>query len=123
MNDINKRIYEVRKNFHLTMENFGEKICLTKSSISSIEKGTNHPSKQTLKLICNEFNVNPTWLQTGIGEMFNIPDISILDHLADEFKLTNKQKLFIKSFLDTPNDEKDVIIDFMLRYISSMINS
>lgn len=35
-----------------------------------MESGENSPSEQTVKLICQEFNVNEDWLRTGNGEMF-----------------------------------------------------
>lgn len=64
-----ERIKKVRKSHNLTMERFGNRIGITKSSVSLLESGKNSPSEQTLKLICKEFNVNMEWLQTGNGEM------------------------------------------------------
>lgn len=63
------RIKKVRKTNNLTMEQFGNRIGITKSSVSLLESGKNSPSEQTLRLICKEFNVNIDWLQTGNGEM------------------------------------------------------
>lgn len=64
-----ERIKKVRKSHNLTMEQFGNRIGITKSSVSLLESGKNSPSERTLKLICKEFNVNMEWLQTGNGEM------------------------------------------------------
>lgn len=63
------RIKKVRKLNNLTMEQFGNRIGITKSSVSLLESGKNSPSEQTLKLICKEFNVDMEWLQTGNGEI------------------------------------------------------
>lgn len=63
------RIKQVRKEANLSMEKFGEKIGITKSSISMLELGKNNPSERTIKLICLEFNINENWLRTGEGEM------------------------------------------------------
>lgn len=63
------RIKKVRKTNNLTMEQFGNRIGITKSSVSLLESGKNSPSEQTLKLICKEFNINMDWLQTGNGDM------------------------------------------------------
>lgn len=70
MSSIGNRISDVRKHFSLSMEKFGEKIGVTKGSVNNMEKGTNNPSEQTIKLICKEFNVNYSWLVDGTGEMF-----------------------------------------------------
>ena len=66
----NVRIKEVRKSLGLTLEKFGEKIGMKKSSLSQVEGGTNSVSNQLRSAVCREFNVNESWLRTGEGEMF-----------------------------------------------------
>lgn len=66
---MNNRIKIVRQGAGLSMEQFAQKIGVTRSSISKIESGQNNPSDQTLMLICREFNINEDWLRTGEGEM------------------------------------------------------
>lgn len=65
-----ERVNEVRKSLGLTLEKFGEKLGVTKTTISRIEKGVNNLTDQMAISICREFNVNETWLRTGEGEMF-----------------------------------------------------
>lgn len=59
------RIKKVRADNKLSMEKFGEKIGITRSSVSRIESGENNPSEQTLRLICKEFGVSYLWLTEG----------------------------------------------------------
>lgn len=68
---INNRVAEIRKHFDLTMEAFGARLGVTRSSISRIESGLVGVSSQIATSICREFNVNRTWLETGEGEMFD----------------------------------------------------
>lgn len=65
-----ERLKELRKTLGLTLEAFGEKVGVGKSSISRLEKGTNNLTEQMILAICREFNVNEEWLRTGNGEMF-----------------------------------------------------
>lgn len=65
-----ERVKELRKTLKLTLDKFGEKLCVTKQTISRIENGVNNLTNQMAKAICREFNVNETWLRTGDGEMF-----------------------------------------------------
>ncbi len=65
-----ERLKELRKTLGLTLEAFGEKVGVGKSSISRLEKGTNNLTEQMILAICREFDVNETWLRTGEGEMF-----------------------------------------------------
>lgn len=67
---LKERIKEVRKTLGLTLEEFGNKIGVTKTTISRIENGVNSVTNQMLISICREFGVNEEWLRTGEGEMF-----------------------------------------------------
>ena len=69
-----ERIREIRKTMKLTMEQFGEKIGVTKSTISNIENGNRNATEHMIKSICREFNVDYMWLTTGEGEMFVATD-------------------------------------------------
>ena len=64
------RIKLVRQEMNLSQREFGERLGLVKSAISRIENGVVTPSKQTLKFICREFNVDYVWLTEGDGKPF-----------------------------------------------------
>ena len=68
---MNERIKELRKALGLTLEEFGAKIGMGKSSVSKIEKGLNGTTDQTIRSICREFKVSEDWLRTGEGDMFD----------------------------------------------------
>lgn len=65
-----ERVKEVRKSLNLTMEQFGNKLGVTKVAISNIEKEKRNLTKQMSRAICREFNVSEEWLKTGEGEMY-----------------------------------------------------
>ena len=67
---MNTRIKEIRLAAHLTQEEFANRICITKSSVSLLESGKNNPSDQTIKLICSEFGIRREWLETGAEPMY-----------------------------------------------------
>ena len=69
MNDLGDRIRQIRKLNNLSMDSFGEKVGISKVSVSRIEAGINNPSTQTIMLICREFGLNEEWLRNGKGEM------------------------------------------------------
>ena len=64
-----ERVKELRKKLGLTLEKFGEKLGVTKQTVSRIENGVNSLTDQMFKSICREFNVNEEWLRNGTGEM------------------------------------------------------
>lgn len=65
-----ERVKEIRKNLGLTLEKFGEKVGVTKQTVSRIENGVNNLTEQMTKAICREFGVDYIWLTSGEGEMF-----------------------------------------------------
>ena len=67
---MNERIKAIRKQASLNQTEFGARIGISFSGVSSIESGKNTPSEQTIRAICSEFNVNRTWLETGEGEPY-----------------------------------------------------
>lgn len=67
--DIGSRIKQVRKDASLTQGEFGARIGISLSGVSSLEVGKNTPSEQTIRAICSEFNINRDWLVDGVGEM------------------------------------------------------
>lgn len=67
---MNERIKELRKALGLTLEKFGDRVGVTKQTVSRIENGKNNVTDQMFKSIVREFNVNPEWLESGKGEMF-----------------------------------------------------
>ncbi len=72
--NVKNRIKKIRNDNKLTMEQFGNRIGITRSSVSLLESGKNNPSEQTIRLICQEFNVREEWLRTGEEPMTSEDD-------------------------------------------------
>lgn len=66
-----ERIKVLRKEYlHLTLEQFGDKLGVSKVAISRLENGVNSVTSQMFKSICREFSVSELWLHDGEGEPF-----------------------------------------------------
>ena len=61
------RIKRIRKDMKMNQTEFGEAIGTTLAAYSKYETGKVIPDKTTRMLICQKFNVNETWLETGEG--------------------------------------------------------
>ena len=84
METINQRIAAVQKISGLTKTAFADRIKLTQQYVSKLVR-EGSPSDRTIQDICEEFNVNETWLRTGEGDMFNevTRDEQIADFVGD----------------------------------------
>ena len=81
MNNLGKRVKEIRNSLKKTQEEFGAQIGIKKNSLSQIENGKNALTQQNIVAICKTFHVNEVWLKTGEGDMFL--EISRDDALMD----------------------------------------
>lgn len=111
---MNERIKLLRNTLGLSQEAFGEKIGVTKASVSRLEKGERNPSEQTVKSICREFNVNYAWLLEGKGEMFSALPETLLDEVAEEYELDELDKLLVKKYMQLPHEKRGVIKDYLI---------
>ena len=68
---IGERLRAVRKELELTQEAMAVRFGIGKSALSMIETGKAAMSERNRNILVQEFNVNPDWLDSGSGEMFN----------------------------------------------------
>lgn len=101
-----ERIKEVRNSLGLTLEKFGEKLGVTKTAISRIEKGERGLTEQMTKSICREFGVDYIWLTTGDGEMFVESDDDFIERI-DRIMLGEDEarKNLFKFMLELSDDD------------------
>ena len=108
-----ERIKELRKTLGLTLESFGDKVGVGKSTISRIENGTNGLTEQMILSICREFNVNEEWLRSGTGEMFKdmTLDEEIISFIGDiQWDASNTfKKRFISAIAKLNEEEWKVL--------------
>lgn len=119
MSEKKDRVIAIRKAKKLNQTEFGEKIGLGQHAISHIEKGNNNLSPRNAELICQKFNVNPRWLETGEGEMFNPdPEDDFLDKLARDKGLDDDEKALIGSIIDLPREARQAVISWAFNLVT-----
>lgn len=80
---MNERLKFLRKTLKLSQEEFGNKLGVSNTAISKLEKGENNITEQMAISICREFNVEYAWLKMGIGEMFRKPDDDLIGKIGE----------------------------------------
>ncbi len=74
---ISDRIKLLRTSLGLTQSQLADRFGIGKAAISMIETGKAGLSSQNRYILVQELNVNPNWLETGEGRMFNSePDLT-----------------------------------------------
>lgn len=114
---LGERIRYIRQHekIDMTLEEFGARICLKKSSLSQVENGSNAATDRVIKLICTEFNVSEEWLRYEKGEPFLISNNDLIEQLAASYKLDAFGKSFIREFLELNDPKKAIIEEFIMK--------
>ena len=77
-NKLGHRIFKIRNNMNLTLDEFGKIINASKSSISEWEKGKNVPNRSRLEIIAKKGNITVNELLYGSPKEFLYNNIDIL---------------------------------------------
>jgi transcriptional regulator with XRE-family HTH domain len=115
-----ERVNEVRKSLGLTLEKFGEKLGVTKTTISRIEKGVNNLTDQMAISICREYNVNYDYLVYGEGEMFDDLPQTIVDELCAQYDLNDFDKALVEMYVSLPAGSRDRIKEYMKQLVKKV---
>ena len=115
-----ERLNEVRKSLGLTLEKFGEKLGVTKTTISRIEKGVNNLTDQMAISICREYNVNYDYLMYGEGEMFDDLPQTIVDELCAQYDLNDFDKALVEMYVSLPAGSRERIKEYMKQLVKKV---
>jgi len=115
MDAINERFVELRKACKKNQSEFSKILGLSRSGVTAIETGQRKVTEKHLLMLSNweEYNVNIDWLRTGDGEMFLPTETDTLEKIRKEYRLTDQQFKFVSNFLRLPENEKEIIFNFL----------
>ena len=85
METIGMRVRLMRKELKLTQEQLAQRLGIGKAALSMIETGKAGLSQRNKNILVQDFNLNPDWLESGEGKMFNAePDLTSYLHRTDK---------------------------------------
>lgn len=111
------RVREVRKHFKLSQTAFGEKLGVSRDVISNVEQNRVNENNLFIEHMCSVFGVNEHWLRTGEGDMFRSDSQSLLDRMADEYSLTQRERAVISAFLELDSSDRAAV----MRYVDGLV--
>lgn len=110
-----ERVKELRKTLSLTLEKFGQRIGVGKSTVSDLENGRRSFSEHMTKSICREFNVDYMWLTTGEGEMFIDSDYDFIERIDRIMAGEDEARKNLFKFMLELSDEDIVALDRLMK--------
>ena len=84
METTGERIRLMRKQLNMTQEQMAQRLGIGKAALSMIETGKARLSARNKNILVQDFNVNPEWIESGHGKMFNAePNLTPLSVHSD----------------------------------------
>ena len=117
---IGERIKQLRKAMGMTQAKFGERVGIKQPSLAAIESGDNTPSDQTVAFICREFRVNEEWLRTGAGEMFIPSPETVVDKLAEDYRLCPEARAMVAQFITLDPEAQLAVFKYMCAVVDEI---
>ncbi len=108
-----ERVKYIRKENDLTLDKFGERLGVTKTTISRIENGVNNLTDQMIKSICREFNVNFDWLKNETGDPYSNLPKSILEDICSVYNCDEMDRKLIEAYLESSPDVRAAIKQYI----------
>lgn len=98
---IGRRIHKHRKNIHMTQAVLAEKLDVSESFVSQVERGTAKVSLQRLDQIAEILNIDISLLVSNIGNIENGKLFSEIDEIIKEWPDFEKEILVkVLTFID-----------------------
>lgn len=115
----NERVRALRKELGLTLQAFGDRLGVTRATVSRIENGVNNLSDQMVVSICREYGVSEEWLRDGVGEMFvPVTRNEKIARFAGELmkdETSDFRRQLVEILADLNDEQWDALADFAER--------
>lgn len=116
---IGKRIFEIRKEFKLSRESFGEKIGVQGSVIRNIEENNNKKINEPLIIsIATEYGANKNWILYGQEPKY-ISNTRLLEQLKEKYNLSNLEYAILENYLQLDKEQRKAVELFLNNIIES----
>lgn len=99
---MNERLRILREFLGLNQLQFSKRTNISRSMVAMFETGDREMKDIHISQICHAFNVNETWLRTGTGEMYAIPDSTLVSQLAREYNLDSLDQSIVEAYIQLP---------------------
>ncbi len=108
---MNERIRDVRLALGLSQDEFAKRLGFTRGVITNIELKRAEIKPRLISLICQVYNVNEYWLETGNGSMFR--EVSDIEKAVD----------FYMSALAGGNTERDTFKQVFVKELAALLET
>ena len=114
------RLKAIRKTLNLNQTDFGARINLSQTTIGQYEKETRPLTERVISQLVSEFHINEEYLRHGTGDMFIDQTPKLVQQLADELSLTDREQRLLLTFLSFPPETRAQVLDFAQEFVAKL---
>lgn len=111
--ELNERITKIRTDAGKSKTDFAAILNISDSLVVLLESGKRNLTARTASDICEKFNVNRKWLETGEGDPYNETIPSAMKLLKAEYHLDELDVKIIERYLELSPIERQVFKDYI----------
>ncbi len=117
------RIRELRKSLKMTLKEFGDKIHLSLSAVSSIELGKVEITERVVSSILAAFpQVNADWLREGKGDMYQPQsDKDQIMSMLGDLELPEITERFAVAYTSLSEQEQHIVNNYIRSVIADLV--
>ena len=115
-----ERLKLVRKALNLKQAEFGARIGLSQPSIGLYEKETRPITERVISQLVSEFHINEEYLRHGTGDMFIDQKPKLVQQLAEELALSDREQRLLLTFLEFPPETRAQVLDFAQEFVAKL---
>ena len=120
--ELRDNLITLREVLGVSQEELGNKIGLSRFSVSNYESGKRNITDRVVQDICREFNVNEHWLRTGDGDMFIelLPEDEFVAAAAEISRDNDKMAMqAVIEYWKLDEDSKKIFRDFISKIVEN----
>lgn len=117
---IGKRLKNIRKALNLNQTDFGSRINLSQTTIGQYEKETRPITERVISQLVSEFHINEEYLRHGTGDMFIDQKPKLVQQLAEELALSDREQRLLLTFLEFPPETRAQVLDFAQEFVAKL---
>lgn len=123
MKEIGDRLKAIRNELGITQQEFADGLGIQRGTVANYEIGKNKPIAAIIKMICEKYNINKKWLETGEGDMFadltRDEEIARFVAKATSGRDENIQRRLLALLSSMTDEEMEVMVRVMDRFSST----
>ena len=120
--ELRDNLIALREVLGVSQEELGNKIGLSRFSVSNYESGKRNITDRVVQDICREFNVNEHWLRSGDGDMFIelSPEDEFIAAAAELSRDNDKMAMqAVIEYWKLDEDSKKIFRDFLAKIVEN----